>query len=253
MLGATVPPSKRARSMIWSSRPVLDLDRSVVAMVQVGKGLGKVSCDTVRHWREPDSLLDCSTGSTQSTPLWRPTTTDSPIPSSHGITTARSTQPTPVPIPLQHHPRSHLPTAQSRHRATVPPCPPSYHRTAPSHCPPRLTAPPYPPRPPFHLPTVPRRDPATPSVSEAGDPHPGELHAQVQPDCRWGVLQIIGSPPAARYHFAGGAMLPQHQGAPARPRVWPNAAAACHQLPTMLMLLRAVPSRWFQLPPTRTA
>ena len=33
--------------------------------------------------------------------------------------------------------------------------------------------------------------PATPCTSEAGDPHPGEVHAQMPPDCRWRVLHIF--------------------------------------------------------------
>ena len=71
------------------------------------------------------------------------------------------------------------------------------------------------------LPPAPRDvgHPATPCTSEAGDPHPGEVHAQMPPDFRWRVLQIRGFPawcaqPCCWLRHASPA-----SGAPARPRV----------------------------------
>ena len=95
-------------------------------------------------------------------------------------------------------------------------------------------------RPP--LPASPHSDPGT---SEAGDPHILANYMPWPSDCRRspGV-----SPPAARYRFAGGAMLPQPQGAPARLRAWQNTAT-----PRDADVAARGATRWFQLPLTRTA
>ena len=64
--------------------------------------------------------------------------------------------------------------------------------------------------------------PATPGTSEAGDPHVLANYLPRPSDYR---RRSGVSPPAVRYRFAGGAMLPQPQGAPC---ATPSLAEHCN-------------------------
>ena len=78
-----------------------------------------------------------------------------------------------------------------------------------------------------------------PGTSEAVDPHILANYMPRPSDCR---RRSGVSPPAARYRFAGGAMLPQPQ---ARVRLRDSEFGRTPQLPATPMLLRVVPPGGF--------